>query len=100
MWREQEMVAAVAQKHGQKRPEAGHELSEDGGQQHERRGVLESHIAIDAAVGVCRWGHETEGLTVFGLRLGPQVLTSVAVVTAGQVVLFAQLILRHYSPSL
>jgi hypothetical protein len=44
----------------------------DGAAVSSRRGVLESSAAIDAAVDICRWGHETEGLSVFGIRLGHQ----------------------------
>ena len=58
--------------------------------------LVSASAAIDAAVGICEWGHEIEGLSVFGVRLGHQVLSSVAVITAGQIVLFSQLLLRYF----
>ena len=87
-WRKQEMVAL-----SHARPAGKQEKGDDAST---RQGVLESSAAINAAIEICQWGHETESLSVFGVRLGHQVLTSVAVVTAGQVALFSQLILRHY----
>ena len=109
MWRKQEMVASHASDvvmHSTPADIAKEKIGADGagaGREaaaanpgRQQMLVMESSTAIDAAVGICRWGHESEGLSVFGIRWGRQVLTSVAVVTAGQVVLFSQLILRHY----
>ena len=90
-WRKQEMVAL-----SHARPARKQEKGDDAAAASTRQGVLESSAAINAAIEICQWGHETESLSVFGVRLGHQVLTSVAVVTAGQVALFSQLILRHY----
>ena len=90
-WRKQEMVAL-----SHARPAGKQEKGDDAAAASTRQGVLESSAAINAAIEICQWGHETESLSVFGVRLGHQVLTSVAVVTAGQVALFSQLILRHY----
>lgn len=108
VWRKQEMVAAVANANaataaaaaarphteGHVEREAGGRGGEGGIKAHHTNDVLESGMAIDTAIEICRSGHATEGLSVCGVRLGHQVLTSVAVVTAGQVVLFSQLILR------
>ena len=82
-WRKQEMLALS---HAKSAQEKGDDAAAS----------TQCCAAIDAAIDICRYGHDTEGLSVFGVRLGYHVLTSVAVVTAGQVALFSQLILRHY----
>ena len=102
-WRKQEMIAAHSkssctrplheQLHATVADDTSSRLAES---LNSHRWLASATAAIDAAVGICEWGHEIEGLSVFGVRLGHQVLTSVAVVTAGQIVLFSQLVLRYF----
>lgn len=98
VWRKQEMVVTANAAAAPPLPLHGTVSGSKAGKEQGGKAVnvVESSLAIDAAIGICRWGHETEGLSVFGVRLGHQVLTSVAVITAGQIVLFSQLVLRHY----
>ena len=66
----------------------------------QRRRAAESSEAIDNTSAILQWSHETEHLAVFGVRLDHTTLMSMAVVTAGQILLFTQLIMRYYDVGL
>eukprot|EP01043_Picozoa_sp_COSAG02_P104638 COSAG02_NODE_40634_length_403_cov_0.845395_1_plen_114_part_01 len=93
-WRKQEMIASHSyfqrteelSGKGQTGKYASAGVTLLGSRSHQR--ILEASTAVDAAVAICERSHDTESLSVFGVRLGHQTLSSVIVVTAGQIVLF------------
>ncbi len=98
-WRKHEMIASHSRFQRVEKPSDVRSTAECESVEAELRShrrLLEASAAVDVAVAICDRSHNVESLSVFGVRLGHQVLTSVAVVTAGQIVLFSQLILRYF----
>eukprot|EP01044_Picomonas_judraskeda_P001132 COSAG03_NODE_62_length_15480_cov_14.902412_6_plen_163_part_00 len=100
-WRKQEIIASHShfqrtEEHSSKQATGVYEsagMTLLGSRSHQR--LLEASAAVDTAVAICERSQDTESLSVFGVRLGHQFLSSVIVVTAGQILLFAQLVLSY-----